>query len=268
MAATANIQSVEEIERDFKAKVISEISLVPEGLNRFVVDLPMTFDDGDALPIVLKKEGDAWVLTDEAHTFMQLSYALTDEELRTASRREIIDRALANFSVENRNGELVLPIPGESYGDALYSFIQTLLKVDAVRYLSRERVQSTFVQDVKHLLESVVASPERIAENWHHPNRDPQGIYPVDYRVNGIKKPVFIFALNSETKTEIATATLLRFELWKLDYKSVGIFDEMENFSQKTVARFIDACGKAFSNLDAAKENLPRFVPELVSAEA
>jgi len=46
--------------------------------------------------------------------------------------------------VEDRNGELVLDVQDERYGDALYSFVQALLKITDISYLARERVRSTF----------------------------------------------------------------------------------------------------------------------------
>lgn len=259
VAATPEI-----IEREFKSKIVDEIRLIPEGLDRFLVVTPMTFDDGDALTIVLKKEDDRWLLTDEAHTFLQLSYRLSDEELEGETRKQIIQRVLSNFEIEDRSGELVLPIPGRHYGDALYSFVQALLKIDDIRYLSRERVKSTFFADVQQFLETTT-SPERISLNWHDP-RDRNGNYPVDFKVNSMATPVFIYAIGSEHRADIATISLLKFEQWKLNYKSVGIFDEMENFSQRTIARLVDVCGKAFSNLEEAKKSLLRFVPEVASA--
>jgi hypothetical protein len=265
--AAAVPNTPELIERDFKSKVVAELRLIPEGLDRFVVETPMVFDDGDSLPIVLKKENDHWVLTDEGHTFLQLSYLLTDEELRTIGRREIIDRALSSFPIENRNGELVLPIPGTEYGNALYSFVEALFKVDAVRYLTRERVHSTFVQDVKNMIAGF-STPQRITYDWREPEKDPAGIYSVDCRVNGTAEPVFIMALNSEERVSVATISLLKFEQWKLNYKSVGIYDEMEKYSNKVIARFADVVGKTFSNLDEARNKLLRFVPELVNPSA
>jgi hypothetical protein len=265
--AAKKIESPEAIERDFKAKVANELRITSEGIDRFVVSTPISFGDGDSLPIVLKKNDDRWYLTDEAHTFLQLSYRLTDEELEQPARRDVIDHVLSSFEIENRNGELILPIPGSQYGDALYSFVQALLKIDDIRYLSRDRVQSTFLQDLKGYLENVVSS-QRIATNWHDPERDKSSNYPVDYRINGMKTPVFIFAINSEHKADISTISLLKFEQWQLNYKSVGIFDEMETFSGRTIARFADACGKTYSNLEVAKESLLRFVPELASSDS
>ena len=94
---------------------------------------PFQFDDGDHLGIVLKKEGERWVLSDEGRTYMQLSYfGLDDRDLQRGTRQEIISAALSNFSVQDRDGELLIPVPEERYGDALYSLVQALLKISDV----------------------------------------------------------------------------------------------------------------------------------------
>ena len=108
-----------------------------DGADRFLVSTPFRFQDGDQLVIVLKKEGTHWVFTDEAHTYMHLTYDIDEEDLRRSPRQKIIADSLSRFQIEDRNGELVLDIPENRYGDALYSFVQALLKISAVYYLSR-----------------------------------------------------------------------------------------------------------------------------------
>ena len=144
--------TVESIERDFRDKVSAQIRLAAEGVDRFRVMTPFLFDDGDHLAIVLKREGPRWVLTDEAHTYMHLTYDLDERDLHTGTRQKIISNALALFRVEDRDGELVLDVPDSCYGDALYSFVQALLRISDVSYLSRERVGSTFMEDFRALL--------------------------------------------------------------------------------------------------------------------
>ena len=117
------------IERDFHEKVSAQIRLHQDGVNRFRVLTPFLFEDGDHLTIVLKKELGKWVLSDEAHTFMHLTYSIDEKYLLSGVRRKIISNALSMFEVEDRNGELVLPVLDGRYGDALYSFIQALLKI-------------------------------------------------------------------------------------------------------------------------------------------
>jgi hypothetical protein len=259
------VASADNIELAFKRDVSDELEIVREGPDRYVVITPLAFGDGDVLPIVLRRQdNDGWLLTDEGHTFMQLTYELDDADFQQPTRREIILRTLSAFGLQNRKGELVLPISDEKYGDALYSFIQALLKIDDIRYLSRERVRSSFMEDFKELM-ARVTSRERVSYNWHEPQRDPDAKYPVDCRINGTPSPLFIFALPSDERAAIATITLHMFNRWNLSYKAVGIFEEQEKISPKTVARFTDICNKSFSNLSAASHDLRSFFPELVS---
>ena len=65
--------TLQTIEEAFKYKVCESVFLLPEGVNRYRVFAPFLFDDGDHLVIVLKKELDRWVLSDEGHTFMRLT---------------------------------------------------------------------------------------------------------------------------------------------------------------------------------------------------
>ena len=134
--------SIETIEREFHEKVSAKVRLASEGMERYRVFTPFLFEDGDHLAIVLKKKGLRWVLSDEAHTYMHLTYDIDEKDLQRGTRQNIISNALSTFRVEDRDGELVLDIPDERYGDALYSFVQALLRITDVSYLSRERVRS------------------------------------------------------------------------------------------------------------------------------
>ena len=127
--------AIETVERDFHDKVSTKIRLAAEGMERFRVLTPFLSEDGDHLSIVLKKEGARWVLSDEAHTYMYLISDLDERDLHTGTRQKIIANALSVFQVEDRDGALVLEVPDERYGDALYSFVQALLKITDVSYL-------------------------------------------------------------------------------------------------------------------------------------
>ena len=65
--------TLETIERDFRERVSAKISLASEGVARFRVLTPFLFEDGDNLAVVLKREGERWILSDEGHTFMHLT---------------------------------------------------------------------------------------------------------------------------------------------------------------------------------------------------
>ena len=124
--------TIDTIEADFRRTVGESVRLANEGLNRYRVFTPFLFEDGDHLAVVLKREDSRWVLTDEGHTYMHLTYDLDERDLQRGNRQKIISNALSVFSVEDREGELRLLIPDAQFGDGLFSFIQALLKTSAI----------------------------------------------------------------------------------------------------------------------------------------
>ena len=257
-----NIGSVRE---DFKARVCEQVDIQPEGKKRFVVSTPFRFEDGDHFVIVLKQEDEGWILTDEANTLMHLSYDL-DEDVTEGNRGEIVTNSLSSFSVENRGGELFIPVAENRFGDALFSFIQALTKVSDVSFLSRERVVSTFMEDFRAFLRSKVPQ-DRLRFDWFNEQHDPTGKYSVDARINGMRRPLFVYALQGDAKVRDATISLLTFEKWKLPFRSMAVFENQESVARQALARFTDVCDKAYSSLEDNKERIATYLDEVLTAK-
>ena len=258
---------ISTIEQDFSEKVSAKVRLVAEGVGRYRVFTPFRFSDGDHLAIVLRQTGTRWVLSDEAHTYMHLTYSMDEQDLRRGARQQIISDALSVFGVEDKDGELVLGVPDEQYGDALFSFVQALLRIADVSYLSRERIRSTFLNDFKSLIAERVPE-ERRRFDWHDPQRDPQGSYTVDCRINGVPRPLFVHALPNDDRTRDATIALHQFERWGIGFRSLAIFEDQESIGRKVLARLSDVCEKQFSNLAANRDRIERFIDGAMADDA
>ena len=228
------------LEREFRESVSAKIRLASEGLDRFRVFTPFLFEDGDHLAIVLKKERSRWVLSDDAHTYMHLTYDIDERDLSSGTRQRIIANALSTFGIDDRDGELVLEIPDQRYGDALYSFMDNF----------------------RSLLSEVIPE-ERRSFDWNDPERDPQGMYTVDCRVNQMARPLFVHGLAGDGRTRDATIALLQFEKWNVPFRSLAIFEDQETINRKVLARFSDVCEKQFSSLTTNRDRIKRFLTDI-----
>ena len=112
--------SVESIERDLREQVAARTT-------------PFVFDDGDHLAIVLRRNAAGWVLSDKGHTYMHLARDSDEPDPQDGTRRRINSDALAVFGIEDRGGELILSVRDSHYGDALYAFVQGLLRAAGAR---------------------------------------------------------------------------------------------------------------------------------------
>lgn len=253
----------ETIEKNFKEKVCREVRLAAEGVDRFRVFSPFQFDDGDHFAIVLKKFGNNWILSDEGHTYMHLSYIMDVKSLERDKRAKIVSNALSNFGIKETKGVLTAILNTENSGNIFFNYIQGLIKITDVTYLNRENVRSTFWEDFKTFV-SEKAPRDRIEFNFHEKNLDPEGKYAVDCRVNGIAKPLYIFAINNDDKCRDVTINLHQYEKWNLHFRSLSIFEDQEQISRKVLARFSDVCDKQFSTLSTNKDRIGKFLSEVM----
>jgi len=252
--------NIERIEKEFKAKVCDRIQLLPEGKERLIVSTPFTFEDGDHLCILLKKSENRWYFTDEGHTFMHLSY--DDLDVDKGTRRKIIDTVLGTYQIQNAEGELRCLVENGDFGDALFTFVQGIIKITDVAYLRRERLRSLFMEEFRSFLEESIPA-ERYTFNYRDPQHDPEGKYTVDCRINSRRRPLFLFGIPNDDKCRDVTITCLQFEKFEVPFIVAAVFENQEEINRKVLARFSDVCERQFPSLQSAKERFDKYLANL-----
>ena len=257
--------NISDIESALKDKISREISLKEEGVNRFRIFNPYEFDDGDHFSIFLKKENGHWKFTDEAHTIMHLSYDMDVSALKKeGTRQKILTNIISNFGLDEYDGSLSIRIESDDFGSAFYNYIHALIKVTDLSYLSKEIVRSTFYEDFRALIRETVPE-ERLTFDFTHPDYDKEGKYVVDCRINGMPKPIFLFAVPNDSKCKDAIITMYCFNNWGVKYHSVAIFEDQEQINRRVLAQFSDIGEKQFSTLLSNKERIKEYLSERIA---
>lgn len=248
---------------EFRNKVSREIDIEQEGLDRFIIYSPFMFDDGDHFVVILRKKHNGWYFTDEGHTLMHLSY--TNVDIQKGTRGKIVEESLIAHGVTNNDGELLLEVPNESFGDSLYSYLQALSRITTVTKLSQERVASTFLEDFKNLLNSIVLK-DRMEFNWYDPDRDPDAFYTVPYMINHSPKRTFVFPIQSDSACTQAVVICLMFERWNQTFRSLAIFHDQTQIARKYVAQLSNVIDRQFSSLGEQERIKDYFRKEILTA--
>ena len=255
--------NTDAIEQSFKKSVTESVRLFPEGVGRYRVFTPFHFDDGDHFVIVLRKEETGrWVLTDEGNTYMHMSYAMDVSTLKSGTRNKIIEDALEKYRIQERKGRIVAELENSTNpGNVFYNFVQCLISINNVSYLSRERVVSTFMEDFRNFMSETIDA-ERIIFDYFDKKNDPSGKYHVDCRINGTPRPLHVYGIFNDSKCQDATIFISQFQRknWDSNFTSLGIFEDQEKINRRVLARFTDFCDRQFSSLATNQDKIVDFL--------
>ncbi len=275
------MSTVVSFAEQFKSAICRGIELAEDSPDRYTIDVPFMFDDGDHYVIIAERDGEDWALTDEGHTLMHLSYAMP--KFNSKRPKEIIDRVLRMHRVENERGELRKLFKPEHAADALFGFAQAITQVMDTAFLAQrarvaqrarataalELVADSALPSFRTDFRSIVASAGRrwhVDSNYVHPRHDPTGLYPVDARVNGVERAqVLIFAFSNDTECQLATITQNRWREWGEQFRSVGIFPHPDVVSRDVLTRFTDV-GDERPPYTYGLEDAYRYLPEVLES--
>lgn len=254
------------IERSFKDAVCEEVSLVQSGLERYIVHSPFHFEDGDHFVVLLKRSVGEWVLSDEGHTFMHLSYDMP--QFDRGSRWEIIERLLAASGANNRDGEILLPVLEDNFGNALFTYLQTLTRISDTSFLSREQVRNTFIEDFRtFMIETGSTGDYHVELDFHNTAHDLELRYPVDAYIKGsTDRPALAFAIGNNDQCRDATIILNRWETWGESFHSIAVFRDQTDISRTVLARFSDVVENQYSSLDSARDRLDGYLADALTS--
>lgn len=232
------------------------------------VIVPFEFADGDGLVIRLRRlDNERWEWTDMGHTYMHLSYIMDLDTLTTGPRAETLESVKKRFDIEDRDGELVRASDPATLGEDLFRFSQALIEVADLRTQTRERIKSTFRDDLERVLTERFT--ERLSKGWHEATHDPDGHYQVDFMINHLQRPIAVFGVPADHAALSATVTLLKLREWNIDVFASIVHEDQTKLSGNVLARLTDAVDKQWSILAGNEDEITGYLSaEIVRQES
>ena len=220
-----------------------------------MIDAPFRFPDGDNYPIYLSgTHYGKVVLSDRGHTMMHISYENDVDALYEGQRSALRERIVKESGIDEDKGIFSIETTPDKIADSLFTLGQALTRIYDLTFLNRDRVNSTFYEDFKSLLFTIV--DEGDTERDYIPTTVPDGAnYPVDYRIEGKGgMPIFLYGVPNKDKARLTTIMLSHFLLNRLQFNSIVVFRNQQEIPPFDLARLTNVSDMAIASLEAERD--------------
>jgi hypothetical protein len=245
---------VNKLQETLCSLLCTEVKIKPKNGNLLSIETPFYFADGDPYQLYIKEmSGGILRLTDMGHTMMHLSYDNDVDKFREGTRGKIFEQIKVETFIEEDNGEFYIETPIENLGFNIFRIGQALTKINDLTFLNRARAESTFYEDLQEQLYKIVGE-DLIKKDYYYEDMEYAKDYPIDYRIEGIHAPLFLFGIPNRDKARLTTIILERLLRAKADFDSLLIFSDQGAIPKQDLARLSNAGGEMIASLDAESD--------------
>ncbi|WP_377154751.1 DUF1828 domain-containing protein [Roseateles sp. UC29_93] len=222
---------------------------VVERRGQLVVSLPFEGRDGDHLVAHLKHEGDRWRISDRANTLMRLSYENDLSKLLSGARGKLYEQVLRESGIAEDDGELFVIVDADDLARGLFRLGRGMSRLEDLGLWSRGRVESTFYDDLNSVLRDVVGR-ERLIRDYVDPDVPESDNYPIDFFVQGIHAPLYVFGVKGADKARLTTITLQHLKAHAGSFDSLVVVNDLGDITKPDIERLAKVANDMVFGLD------------------
>lgn len=245
--------NAEELKKHLCQSLCCDVKVVARADGVFRVATPFTFSDGDSYSIHLQQVPSGIRLTDSGNTLMRLSYENDIDRLREGTRGRVYTQILNEMDLQEEGGAFFMDVLPDEVGRGVFRFGQALTKIHDLTFLNRIKTESTFYDDLKQSLISILGE-DKLHCGYTHPTLTDAAKYPIDYFIQGRAQPVYLFGVPSQDKARLATIILERLLRESADFDSIIVFSNSEDIPRMDIARLMNAANDMVSSVGASED--------------
>ena len=94
----------------------------------------------------------------------------------------------------------------------------------------------------------------QILTDYSLPGESDAESYPIDYRIEGKRAPLFLFGIGGRDKAMLVTIILEHWLRAKVEFDSLLIFQDQQEIPRRDLARLSNVGGEMVASLDASED--------------
>lgn len=244
----------EDLQKTLCHALCASVQVVERNSELWQVVTPFTFPDGDVYSVYLTQLATGGLrISDMGLTLMHLSYDNDIEKLRNGTRGRLFAQVLADMDLGESDGEFFMDSTAVEIGPNVFHFGQALTRIHDLTFLNRVRVESTFYEDLREKLQSLVEG-ERLHEAYVVEGTPNAADYPVDYYIEGGALPLYLFGVPNRDKARLATIILQHLIGTGQEFNSMIVFQNMAEMPRADLSRLTNAANDMVDSLDASMD--------------
>lgn len=230
---------IEALQSSLCRTFCSDVSVMVRD-DKLSVSLPMSARDGDRMTAYLSPIAGGWRVSDMGTTMMRLSYENDLGRLLTGARGQLFETILKENGLFEDDGELYLDVPADALTRGLFTLGQGLTRVEDIGLWTRNRIESTFYEDLKELLREFVPSQD-MDEGYIVPGLPSAESYPVDYLIRTGGRPLYLFGVNGKDKAMLTTIILQHLQQSSHSFESMVVCANIDEIPKQDRRRLMNA---------------------------
>ena len=212
------------------------------------VSLPIVGRDGDHLTAYVEPTTGGWRVSDKGATLMRLSYENDLSKLLTGARERLFNTVLQESGLQEDDGELFTEVPADALSMGLFSLGQGTTRIEDLGLWTRNRVESTFTDDLRAVLIEAVGH-DNVVEGYEVPGLPGAENYPVDFFVRTPGAPLYIFGINNKDKARLATIILQHLAAYTQRFNSMVVYSDVDDIPKADARRLMIAANDAVPSI-------------------
>lgn len=236
-------------EQQIRQAIADQLGIHRKDDSRFAVDLPLAFPDGDCCRVfVSRNEDGSWRVGDAGSSVMRASYEESVDVLSKGYRPRF-QQIVTLHGLEESRGEIVRASTHE-LGASVFAIAQAALEIVNLAATPAEKKKKKPSEFRAKLSRIVLDSVGDLAkEDWHDPEQDPEGLYPVTFRIDASPTAIHIYGASGASSCVHSVMSGLFYKDFA-GIRSVAVYANADAIPKRETVRLDKLVDKRFASLD------------------